>query len=80
MVWCLLLLYVGRQLSVHLGEFRFPNLVPSEGFNLSNLTPFVHGEDKRLFLGFVGKMLRWEPEDRATAKELYNDPWLNVMP
>jgi serine/threonine protein kinase len=55
-------------------------LIPPEEFNLANLTPFVHGEDKRLFLEFVGRMLRWEPEDRATAGELYNDPWLSFKP
>ncbi|QRD82591.1 serine/threonine protein kinase [Aspergillus flavus] len=62
------------------GEFKFPDIVPSEEYNLSNLTPFVHGEDKRLLLEFVGKMLRWEPADRATARELYNDPWLDFKP
>ncbi|KDE80352.1 serine/threonine protein [Aspergillus oryzae 100-8] len=61
-------------------NFKFPDIVPSEKYNLSNLTPFVHGEDKRLLLEFVGKMLRWEPADRATARELYNDPWLDFKP
>ncbi|GFF33620.1 hypothetical protein IFM58399_03602 [Aspergillus lentulus] len=49
------------------GEFKLPGLIPSEEFNFSNLTPFLHGEDKRLFLGFVSKMLRWEPEVRTTV-------------
>ncbi|PYI31501.1 kinase domain protein [Aspergillus indologenus CBS 114.80] len=62
------------------GEFKMPGLIPSAEFNLANLTPFVQGEDKRLFLDFVGRMLRWEPKDRATARELYNDPWLNFKP
>ncbi|KAJ0425683.1 kinase domain protein [Aspergillus carlsbadensis] len=43
------------------GEFKFPGLIPSEEFNFANLTPFLDGEDKRLFLEFVGRMLRWEP-------------------
>ena len=34
------------------------------------------GEEKALFLNFVRKMLQWLPEDRETAKELRNDPWL----
>ncbi|KAB8255635.1 kinase domain protein [Aspergillus pseudonomiae] len=59
------------------GEFKHPGLVPTKEFNLSNCTPFLHGEDRRLFLEFVGKMLRWEPADRATARDLYNDPWLS---
>lgn len=68
---------VSQVLSVDLGDFKFPSLIPSEEFNLPNVTPFLLGEDKRLFLDFARKMLRWEPEERPTAKELYNDPWLN---
>ncbi|GLA91415.1 hypothetical protein AtubIFM61612_006265 [Aspergillus tubingensis] len=62
------------------GTFKFPELIPSEGFNFSNMTPFLHGEDKRLFIGFVRRMLRWEPECRSSAKELYDDPWLCYEP
>ena len=29
-----------------------------------------------MFLEFVRKMLRWVPEERASAKELLEDPWL----
>lgn len=32
--------------------------------------------EKAAFLNFVKGMLQWRPEDRKTAKELYNDPWL----
>jgi serine/threonine-protein kinase SRPK3 len=64
-------------IALHPGKFKLPRLIPSEEFNLSNLTPFLHGEDKRLFLNFVRRMLQWEPERRSTAKELYNDPWLS---
>lgn len=60
-----------------LGDFKFPHLIPPESFNFSNLVPVLQGEDKRLFIEFVRKMLRWEPERRLTAKELYNDPWLH---
>lgn len=60
-----------------LGDFKFPHLIPPENFNFSNLVPVLQGEDKRLFIEFVCKMLRWEPERRLTAKELYNDPWLH---
>ncbi|KZT02281.1 protein kinase [Laetiporus sulphureus 93-53] len=37
------------------------------------------GEDKALFLHFVRKMLRWKPEERASARELLDDPWLNAV-
>jgi hypothetical protein len=34
------------------------------------------GEEKALFLNFVKRMLQWLSEDRGTAKELREDPWL----
>jgi serine/threonine-protein kinase SRPK3 len=36
----------------------------------------MEGEEKALFLKFVRRMLQWLPEDRDTAKELREDPWL----
>ena len=36
----------------------------------------LSGENKRAFLVFVRRMLQWRPEDRATARELLEDPWL----
>ncbi|KAL3468147.1 kinase-like domain-containing protein [Aspergillus heterothallicus] len=59
------------------GEFKFPDVIPPEGYNLSNLTPFLNSEDKRLFIKLASRMLRWEPTERATAKELYDDAWLD---
>ena len=38
----------------------------------------MDGEEKTKFLKFVTRMLVWLPEDRATAKELLSDPWLNL--
>jgi serine/threonine-protein kinase SRPK3 len=43
---------------------------------LENLVPFLDGEDKRLFIALAKRMLRWLPEERATAAELLGDPWL----
>jgi len=34
------------------------------------------GKKKELFLSFIRRMLQWAPEDRDTAKELREDPWL----
>ncbi|KAI2906347.1 hypothetical protein CBS11852_771 [Aspergillus niger] len=62
------------------GTFKFPELIPSEESNFSNMTPFLQGEDQRLFIDFVRKMLQWEPERRSSAKEIYNDPWLYYNP
>ena len=35
------------------------------------------GEEKALFLAFIRKMVRWRPEERASARELMGDPWLS---
>lgn len=29
-----------------------------------------------MFIEFVKRMLKWRPEERSTARELLNDPWL----
>lgn len=29
-----------------------------------------------MFLKFIRKMVTWKPEERSTAKELLEDPWL----
>ncbi|KAL8745942.1 MAG: hypothetical protein Q9190_001969 [Brigantiaea leucoxantha] len=59
------------------GVFKYPQLIPSEAFTFSDLTPFLQGEDKRLFIEFASKMLKWLPEERSSAKDLYSDPWLS---
>jgi serine/threonine-protein kinase SRPK3 len=48
-----------------------------KNFTLENSLTSFTGEDKTLFLQFIRRMLRWMPEDRATAGELLKDPWLN---
>ncbi|EPE29213.1 Protein kinase-like (PK-like) [Glarea lozoyensis ATCC 20868] len=39
---------------------------------------YVEGEHKTQFMHFVRCMLQWRPEDRKTAKELLQHPWLNL--
>ncbi|KAI1154449.1 putative serine/threonine-protein kinase [Nemania diffusa] len=59
------------------GEFVRNDLIPFER-NLSDAVPeCVTDDDKSLFLNFMRRMLCWLPEDRATAKELKEDPWLD---
>ncbi|KAK3326181.1 putative serine/threonine protein kinase [Apodospora peruviana] len=38
----------------------------------------LQGGEKNMFLAFIRKMLQWRPEDRPTARELMNDPWLDL--
>ncbi|KFY02011.1 hypothetical protein O988_02397 [Pseudogymnoascus sp. VKM F-3808] len=59
------------------GEWKHPHLMPPETFMFETQTSSLQGEDKKLFIQFAKRMLKWVPEERATAKELYEDPWLN---
>ncbi|KJZ70226.1 hypothetical protein HIM_10374 [Hirsutella minnesotensis 3608] len=45
--------------------------------NLENCVAFLEGDEKAAFLNLVRGMLQWRPEDRKTAKELTQDPWIN---
>lgn len=47
-------------------------------FSLENSISRISGEDKRMFLDFVSRMLKWQPKDRSTAKDLLNHPWLRM--
>ncbi|KAI9757923.1 MAG: transcription factor TFIIIB subunit brf1 [Chaenotheca gracillima] len=58
-------------------EFKRRDLIPKD-LTLASTLRNVKGDDKRLFLEFVGRMLSWEPKDRSTAKELLKDPWLKA--
>lgn len=57
------------------GGFLYKDLIPSN-FNLSDSVLSLKEEDKHLFLDFVSHMLQWLPEERKTAKELLEHPWL----
>lgn len=59
-----------------LGEWRgFEEIVVDCRFE--ELEIWLKGEDQKLFLKFIRKMLAWEPEKRLTAAELLKDAWLN---
>ncbi|KAL0944864.1 protein kinase [Colletotrichum truncatum] len=36
----------------------------------------LEGDEKAEFLSFVRKLLQWRPEDRPSAQEVMEDPWL----
>jgi serine/threonine-protein kinase SRPK3 len=44
---------------------------------LENSELRVQGKNKEVFMTLVRGMLQWRPEDRKTAKQLLDDPWLN---
>lgn len=70
----LIMTYADRD---HVGEFMFKELIPA-GITLEGTIESLEGDEKQLFLNFAKKMLRWLPDDRKTAKELLEDPWLGL--
>ncbi|KAJ6155144.1 hypothetical protein N7470_005710 [Penicillium chermesinum] len=52
------------------------DLIP-HGLRIEDTVEAVQGEQKEEFLNFAKKMLRWLPDDRKTAKQLIEDPWLS---
>ncbi|KAJ8125148.1 hypothetical protein O1611_g8491 [Lasiodiplodia mahajangana] len=44
--------------------------------SLEEIETHLTGDEKRQFLEFMRKMLQWSPERRSTARELFQDAWL----
>jgi antitoxin component of MazEF toxin-antitoxin module len=44
--------------------------------SLQERVSVLQGEEKELFLDFIGSMLRWRPEDRKSATELLKHLWM----
>ncbi|PWY75338.1 kinase domain-containing protein [Aspergillus sclerotioniger CBS 115572] len=59
------------------GKFLHENLIPKDQ-TLEDTITCLEGEEKSKFLVFARKMLKWMPEERGTAKELVDDPWLDI--
>ena len=57
-----------------LGNWKADIKIPLE--SLEKLEGALEGESQQLFLRFLRKMLRWKSEERASARELLDDPWL----
>lgn len=64
-------------LTHRVGTLKDKSLIPKD-FTLENRLGNVKGKDKEMFIRFVKKMVHWSPENRATAKELLDDPWLYI--
>ncbi|KAK2757686.1 hypothetical protein FQN54_004655 [Arachnomyces sp. PD_36] len=56
------------------GEWK--ETVPLPNITLESLAEDINGDNKEGFLRFLGKILRWLPEERPCAEELLYDPWL----
>ncbi|OAX82796.1 hypothetical protein ACJ72_02851 [Emergomyces africanus] len=57
------------------GRWKHDMEIPQASLEASE--EFLRGRNKEMFLVFMRGMLQWRPEDRKTAKELLEDPWLN---
>lgn len=55
----------------------YERLIPTDA-SLEGSVRSLDGEEKKMFLKFARKVLQWLPEDRKTARELLDDPWLDI--
>jgi serine/threonine-protein kinase SRPK3 len=62
---------------MHLATGNWQGATEVRKGNLEGAEKRLEGEEKKLFLDFVRKMLKWKPEERSSAKDLLNDLWLN---
>ncbi|RAH55947.1 kinase domain-containing protein [Aspergillus piperis CBS 112811] len=60
------------------GEFLHKHLIP-ENQTLEDTVTCLKGTEKDEFLAFARNILHWLPEDRKTAKELAEDPYLSEI-
>ncbi|EFQ96970.1 CMGC/CLK protein kinase [Nannizzia gypsea CBS 118893] len=58
------------------GEFFYNELIPSR--NLESGIQFLEDSEKETFLSFVSQMLVWHPDERKTARELIEHPFLKL--
>lgn len=71
----LILRVCSRQSNIHTtGNWRCLNPVLSMSWEDSERN--LEGSNKKDFLDFIRKMVRWTPESRASPSELLEDPWL----
>lgn len=57
-------------------EFLHNELIPRR--SLADTTSFLEEKDQEAFLSFVRQVLNWLPEERKTARELMEHPFLKL--
>ncbi|KAM0245993.1 hypothetical protein ACHAP5_004964 [Fusarium lateritium] len=60
------------------GELKDTGRIPGD-LNLESTIKRLSGEEKVKFIRFVKRMMKWNPEERDTAKQLLDDPWLDQI-
>ncbi|KZF23536.1 kinase domain protein [Xylona heveae TC161] len=58
------------------GQFLYTDLVPAR--RLEDTIPSLAEKERVAFLSFISHMLTWLPEDRKTARELMEHPFLSL--
>ena len=58
------------------GRFLYPKLLTGSK-RLQDTIQSLSNEDREGFVNLASKMLRWVPQERMTAKELLDHPWLD---
>ncbi|APA06207.1 hypothetical protein sscle_01g009770 [Sclerotinia sclerotiorum 1980 UF-70] len=61
------------------GTWKHGVEIPIIRTSLETSEQYLQGRNKEMFLSFIRGMIQWRPEDRKTAKELLQDPWLNEV-
>lgn len=59
-----------------LGKFLHDDLIPARTLEAS--LPSLEGDERNSFLSFVRGMLTWLPEERKTARQLIEHPFLKL--
>lgn len=58
------------------GSFKSAEAPIPQNCSFDKFFTRIEGDEKRAFISFVRRMLMWMPGDRAKAKQLLSDPWL----
>ncbi|KAJ5212603.1 uncharacterized protein N7498_004249 [Penicillium cinerascens] len=66
--------YFGGPFFDHNGKFLYEELIPDR--KLTDILPLLEEKEKENFLSFAKMMLAWLPEERKTARELMEHPFL----
>ncbi|KAE8354503.1 kinase-like domain-containing protein [Aspergillus coremiiformis] len=68
--------FYGGPFFTHEGRFLHQNLIPTR--SLDQALPSLPSNDKDSFISFISSMLTWIPEERKTAHELMEHPFLSL--
>ncbi|EEP79984.1 predicted protein [Uncinocarpus reesii 1704] len=73
------LLRQGERTDFLYDDLKEPYIKPTPNeFGFEQSVNRISGEEKEQFIKFARRMIKWQPDERSTAKELLKDPWLDV--